>query len=57
MLVRELKENEMLDIDGGTLTSSLINAISKIVNTLYDIGEATGSAIRRITNGKYCRIN
>lgn len=57
MLVREINENEMMNIDGGTLTSSFINAISKIVNTLYDIGEATGSAIRRITNGKFCRIN
>ncbi len=57
MLVRELKENEMVNIAGGSLTSSFINAITKVVNTLYDIGEATGSAIRRLTSGKYCRIN
>ena len=57
MLVRELKEKEMMDINGGALTSAFISAISKIVSTLYDIGEATGSAIRRLTSGKYCRIN
>lgn len=57
MLVRELKEKEMMEIDGGTLTSSFINAIAKIVNTLFDIGKETGSAIRRLTTGNYCSIN
>ena len=57
MLVRELKEKEMINIDGGSLTSSFINAIAKIVNILYEIGEATGSAIRRVTTGNYCNVN
>ena len=57
MLVKELNEKEMMEIDGGGLTSQFINAIAKIVSALYDIGEATGSAIRRMTSGKYCPIN
>lgn len=57
MLVRELKEKEMMEIDGGTLTSSFINAIANIVNIIFDIGKETGSAIRRLTMGNYCSIN
>ena len=57
MLIRELSEKEMMNVDGGSLSSSFINAIAKIVSTLFEIGEATGSAIRRITSGNYCSIN
>ena len=57
MIVRELKEKEMMEIDGGTLTSSFINAIANIVNVIFDIGKETGSAIRRLTMGNYCSIN
>lgn len=57
MLVRELNKEEMMHIDGGSISSSFINAIAKIVNALYEIGEATGSAIRRLTSGSYCSTN
>ena len=57
MKVTELKENEMENIIGGSLPSSFINAIAKAVSTLYDLGKETGSAIRRLTSGKYCAIN
>ena len=57
MVVRELKENEMLNIDGGSLSSSIINAINQIINTLYELGSATGSAIRRLVGGSYCSAN
>ena len=54
MKVFELNEEEMLKIDGGSLTSSFINAINSAINTLYELGKETGSALRRITNNKYC---
>ena len=44
----ELKKEEMYTIDGGGITSQMLNAISKAVTTLYDLGRATGSAIRRL---------
>lgn len=54
----ELKEIKMYEIDGGTsITSSWINAISKAVNTLYELGKQTGSALRRIIKGSYCSVN
>lgn len=54
----ELKETKMYEIDGGTsITSAWINAISKAVNTLYELGKQTGSAIRRFIKGSYCALN
>ena len=57
MKVKELKNNEMTMVTGGTITSPLINAVSKMINTLYDLGEKTGSSIRRLVSGKYCKAN
>ena len=51
-----LNKEEMLKIDGGSITSAMLNAISKAVNTLYELGRQTGSAIRRLVANKYCAI-
>ena len=53
----ELKQTEMKNINGGSLTSAMINAITKAVNTIYELGRQTGSSIRRLITGKYCKIN
>ena len=50
----EIKKEEMKQIIGGTVTSAIINAISKAVSTIYDLGQQTGSAIRRLVSGSYC---
>ena len=57
MKVTELKEIELSSISGGGVASPLINAISKMITTLYDLGEKTGSSIRRLVSGKYCKVN
>ena len=51
-----LNKEEMLKVDGGAITSAMINAISKAVNTLYELGRQTGSALRRIIKNKYCAL-
>lgn len=56
MQITELKELEMTTVAGGGIASPLINAISKMITTLYDLGEKTGSSIRRLVSGKYCSI-
>lgn len=53
---KELKNREMEEIIGGAVASSLINAVSKAVGLIYELGKQTGSALRRITSGKYCPI-
>lgn len=57
MQARELNENEMLKINGGALTSSFINAINSVINTLFELGKETGSTLRRLIQGNYCPMN
>ena len=53
----KLNNQELKTIDGGGLTSQMINAVSKIVTTIYELGQATGSALKRIINKKSCPLN
>lgn len=53
----ELKQIDMQKVTGGALTSAWLNAISKGIATLYELGRNTGSALRRLISGSYCPIN
>lgn len=50
----ELKQEQLKQIEGGGITSAMINAISKGVNTLYELGRQLGSSLRRIISNSYC---
>ena len=50
----ELNNLQMKTVDGGAITSAMINAISKAINTLYELGKHTGSAVRRLVKNSYC---
>ena len=52
----ELKQEQLKNINGGAITSAMLNAISKAVNTLYELGRQTGSALRRLVKNSYCAI-
>ena len=52
----KLNKEEMLTIDGGGITSAMLNAISKAIYTVYDLGRQTGSALRRLLKKMYCPI-
>lgn len=49
-----LNNQELAQIVGGGLTATLLNAVSRLVKTIYDIGYAIGSTIRRTSKKKYC---
>ena len=53
----KLNEREMKNINGGAISSAMINAFTKAVNTIYTIGRATGSAIIRLIKNTYCPLN
>ena len=53
----KLKKEEMIQVEGGAFTSAMLNAISKAVNTLYELGRQTGSALRRILKKAHCPLN
>jgi hypothetical protein len=52
----KMQNEEMIQVIGGAITFSWINALSKAVSTIYELGERTGSTIRRIVTGKYCSV-
>ncbi len=52
-----LEEKELLQIVGGiNITASLLSAIVRGVNTIYEIGKSVGSALRRVQAGKICPV-
>ena len=55
--MKKLNNKEMLNIiGGGSITGSMLNAIYKIIDTVYSIGESLGSYIRRAVEKKMCNI-
>jgi len=55
--MRELKKEEMQKIDGGaSITATMLTAVYKIVETIYNLGDAFGSSLRRIIEGKNCSL-
>ena len=53
MEAKELKDIEMNEISGG-VSYSFINAITKALGLLYNLGKEAGSAVRRLATGNYC---
>ena len=52
-----LKEEELLNIKGGAINATLVNALARIIGVFYEIGEAVGSSIRRITSKNRCKVS
>ena len=50
-----LTNEELLNVQGGaTSISSLLNSVSKLISTLYSLGQAVGTAIVRTVTKKTC---
>lgn len=54
--MRELNKEEKCKITGGAVSTTIINSIARLINTIYTIGRAVGSTVRRATNGKFCPV-
>ena len=53
--MNKLNKNEMYKIRGGAnLSSAMLNAIMRAVTGMFSIGQAVGTAIRRVTSKSYC---
>ncbi len=50
----QLKRAELLEIYGGSINGTLINAFARAINSLLDLGRSLGNAIRRIASGNLC---
>ena len=50
-----IKEEELINITGGAaISATLLNALARAGQFLYDLGMSVGTAIRMISKKKYC---
>ena len=57
--MRELDNKELLNIDGGAtnwFSATFLNAASRALSTLMDLGRSLGTAIIRTINGSVCPL-
>ena len=52
----DLKKEELLNINGGGISGTLLNSIIRGVNVLLDLGRSLGTAIRRLGNNSICPL-
>lgn len=52
--MRELSKEELKQIYGGAISSTLLNAFIRGVNTFFEVGKTLGSAVRRIFSKDIC---
>ena len=52
--MKQINNEEMKKVKGGGVTATMINAVMRTVSTMFTIGQAIGSAIRRAVRGSYC---
>ena len=53
--MKELSNKELKKIEGGAgFTAALLNAASRAISTLMELGRNLGSALRRTINGSIC---
>ena len=50
----KLEASELIKINGGGVSASLLNALSRAVSTALSLGQIIGSAIRRALGKKVC---
>ena len=50
----KLSEEKLSQIVGGAVTVSLLNSLSRIASTIYDIGYALGSTVRKLFGSNTC---
>lgn len=49
-----MNDIELMKIKGGAISGNFLNYLSKLINTILDIGRTIGSAINYTKKGKVC---
>ena len=53
--MESLNKQQLISVKGGAgLTTGMLNALIRTVSTLFSLGQAVGTAIRRGTTKRYC---
>lgn len=54
--MKELTNKEKFNITGGAITTTILNSIARLISTVYDLGRAVGSTLRRASTGNSCPL-
>ncbi|MEI3529779.1 MAG: bacteriocin [Bacilli bacterium] len=55
--MEQLSKQQLSNINGGvSISGTLINAVVKGINVFLDLGRSIGTAIRRVSSGKVCKV-
>jgi hypothetical protein len=49
-----MTKEELIKVKGGAISAQVLNAIARGINTLYNLGQAVGSVLRRALRKKIC---
>ena len=53
--MKKLINKEMKQIKGGSgISSAVLNALMRTVSVMFSLGQAVGTAIRRVSGKNYC---
>lgn len=52
-----MSNEELLLVRGGGITSTFLNSIARLATTVYKVGRAFGSTIRRIVTRSICKVS
>lgn len=53
--MKKINDIKLKEINGGaTISSAVLNALMRTVSVMFSLGQAVGSAIRRVAGNNYC---
>lgn len=52
-----MSNEELLIVRGGGITSTFLNSLARVVTTVYNVGRAVGSTVRRIITKTICKAS
>ncbi len=52
-----MSKEEMLLVKGGGISSTMLNAIARLATTIYNVGRAFGSSLRRLFTRSTCKAS
>lgn len=55
--MEKLNKQQLANINGGVnISGTLINAFVRGINAFLDLGRSIGTAIRRVSTGRVCKV-
>lgn len=52
-----LTSEELIKVKGGGLSATLLNSLSRFMDTVYNLGQTVGSTLRRLISKKTCKLS